>query len=210
MNQRNVSLILGWLLTLNTGLLMWLFTAPVQADFQFNLTLGPQQQTLPDEVYFDVSMTFTGDPGDYLDLFTLSVNNPALPGNFDYTRFSLRNLQNNFQGSGPLSSVGVAVVTLSSPTTLVSNNTLALGQLVLNTSSLPSGTYAVAFNALETDASGTIGGTANEFLQDVGGLVTSNSRSITITTVPEPMAWLGGMSLLGCLVRRRHYHNPTR
>ncbi len=175
---------------------------PGQADFQFNLTLGPQQQALPDEVFFDVSLTFTGDPGDYLDLFTLSLNNASLPGNFDYTRFSLRNLQNNFQGSGALSNIGIAAVTLPSPTTLASNSTLLLGELVFDTTGLTPGTYEIAFNATQTDASGKIGGTVNEFLQDVGGLVNSNSRSITITAVPEPVGWLGGLSLLGCFMRR--------
>lgn len=181
--------------------LMAFIHTPACADFQFQLTLGPQQQTLPSEVFFDVSMTFTGNAGDYLDQFTLSVNNNSLPVDFDYTRISLRNLQNNFQGSGPLSNVGIAAVTLASPNILSTNSTLLLGELVFNTSGLPTGTYEIAFNAAETDASGTIGGTVNEFLQDVGGLVSSNSRSISV--VPEPTVWLGSMSLLVCLIRTR-------
>lgn len=193
MNERVLSIVFISLLAM--------LPSSARADFQFQLSLGPQQQTLPSEVFFDVSMTFTGNAGDYLDQFTLSVNNNSLPVDFDYTRISLRNLQNNFQGSGALSNVGIAAVTLSSPSILSTNNTLLLGELVFNTSGLQSGTYEIAFNATETDASGTIGGTVNEFLQDVGGLISSNIRSVSV--VPEPTVWLGSVSLVACLIRTR-------
>ncbi len=138
-----------------TMLLVTLLCSGAQADFQLDLTLGPQQQTLPTEVYFDVSIGFSGDPGDYLDSFTLSLSNNSLPLSFDYTRFSLRNLQNNFQGSGPFSNVGVAAVTLSSPNTLPTGNQFLLGELVLDINGLTPGIYSVTFNPNETDGSGS-------------------------------------------------------
>ncbi len=181
------------------SLLSHFAAVPAYADFQLNLSLGAIQQVQPGELFLSVSVGFTGDPGDYLNQFTLSLNNNALPVDFDYTRFSLRNLQNNFQGSGPLSNVGVADVTLSSPATLAASSTLLLGELVVNTNGLQLGIYEITFHATQTDASGTIGGASNEFLQDVGGLVVSNSRSFNIAAVPEPTTWLGAMGLLGCL-----------